>query len=265
MHPCSVTVVTIAKNNYHGLSRTLESVKNQDYGAIEHIVIDGNSNDGSKELLGTYVHSKTYRFVSEPDRGISSALNKGLAQATGDLVFFLNSGDCFASQTIVSEVVASYRQHHWRCAQGGVLAPNHAREAVTYRPPQLPSHFLHYLMFLPHQGFWCETALHQRYQFDESIKTSMDYDLFLRMLMGVEIFYLPTVITRCELEEGIAANWQLRVMEQSQIRLKHTSNPMNRAIVKAVNALIYLKNLLRIDSPFARASKASDRQTPTQA
>ena len=103
-----VSVVSISKDNYQSLFKTLESVKALNYQKTEHIIIDGDFNDGSKQLLKSYSHSKVYKFFSESDSGISSAFNKGLNKSTGDLIFFLNSGDLFSSDTVISEVVESY-------------------------------------------------------------------------------------------------------------------------------------------------------------
>ncbi|MHC5916375.1 MAG: glycosyltransferase, partial [Nostoc sp.] len=166
-----ISIVTISRNNIQGLFKTLESVKAQDYEYIEHIIIDGGSNDGTKELLYSYQHTKIFSYISELDDGISSAFNKGIDRSNGDLIFFLNAGDVFVSNTIVSEVVKSYLTHKWKCGVGGRISSNYAEEEVLYYPPKLTSNFLKYFMFLPHQGFFCETSLHRNYKFDESIKT----------------------------------------------------------------------------------------------
>lgn len=245
-----ISIVTISRNHCQGLAKTLDSVNTQDYLSIEHIVIDGDSNDGSKELLKSYAHSKKYTYCSEPDRGISSAFNKGLKKSTGDLIFFLNSGDVFVSNTVISEVCESYRLNRWKCAVGITAATNYQEEPVYYHPPQLSSRFLKYFMFLPHQGFFCETALHKQYEYDESIKTSMDYDVFLRMLPNIEIFYLPTIIANREVG-GVSTQDEKRISEQSSIRLKYASNFIESIAIAIVNSLISLKSSLKITSPFA--------------
>lgn len=250
MSNCLISIVTISKNHCSGLYKTLESVKEQDYQGIEHIVIDGDSHDGSKALLASYSHSKTYIYASEPDNGISSGFNKGLEKSSGDLIFFLNSGDVLFSNTVVSEVVESYRDNKWKCAIGVTATTSFAGEPIFYRPPHLPSNFLKYLMFLPHQGFFCETSLHKNYNYDESIKISMDYELFLRMLKDVEIFYLPTVISIRE-PGGISSQTRKRIIEHSQIRLKYAKRIHEKFIITILNFLIMLKNYLQIDSPFA--------------
>ena len=254
MKNCLLSVVTIAKNDRPGLYKTLESVHKQDYQHIEHVVIDGDSSDGTEELLSTYVHSKTYTYYSEPDNGISDAFNKGLERSNGHLIFFLNSGDIFASETIISEVVKSYLDNKWKCAEGITITSSYSEQEILYVPPQLPSRFLHYFMFLPHQGFFCETALHKQFRFDESIKSSMDYELFIRMLKDVEIFYLPLIISKRE-PGGVSSQSRLRLDEYAEIRRKYAQSILDKAIVRLIDTLTGVKDSLKIDSPFARKQK----------
>ncbi len=249
MNYCLISIVTISKNNSDGLYKTLESVRKQNYEFIEHIVIDGNSNDGTKEILKTYSHSKKYIYFSELDNGISDAFNKGLYKANGDLILFLNSGDTLTSSNIILEVVESYLQHQWRFAVGSVISSNYVGEKILYQPPKLPSFFLKYFMFLPHQGVFCETSLHKNYKFDESIYTSMDYELFIKMLKNIEIFYLPFSISEYQ-PGGVSSQSRKRIIEQSHIRAKNAENTFDKTIIAIVNVLILLKDSLRINSPF---------------
>ena len=249
MNQYKLSVVTISKNNCNGLHQTLESVSSQDYPMIEHIVIDGLSDDGSKELLFSFIHSKEYYYTSSKDNGISDAFNKGLTKSCGDLILFLNSGDTLFSSNTVSKVIDSYSTHKWKCAVGGVVTLNPKGEEV-YIPPTISSYFLRFFMFLPHQGFFCEISLHKKFRFDESIKTSMDYDLFLRMLKGTKIGYLDFIVSVLE-PGGVSSDTAKRVSEQSCIRLVHSHNVLMRLTVRLINLLIYLKYRLRIGSPFS--------------
>jgi putative colanic acid biosynthesis glycosyltransferase len=256
MKDCLLSIITISKNDCQGLLKTLGSVQNQDYPQIEHIVIDGDSKDGTKELLRNYVLSKTFTYCSEPDSGISGAFNKGLDRSKGHLIFFLNSGDVFASETVISEVIKSYLDNKWKCAEGITISSSYTREEIVYIPPKLSSSFLHYFMFLPHQGFFCETALHKHFRFDESIKSSMDYDLFIRMLKDVEIFYLSLIISKRE-PGGISSQSKLRLSEYAEIRRKYAHSILDKVIVRLVDVITLVKDSLKIDSPFARKCKAS--------
>jgi glycosyltransferase involved in cell wall biosynthesis len=103
MNP-KISVITISYNNKEGLEKTLKSVTSQDYKDFEYIVIDGGSNDGSKEILEKYSDKINY-WVSEPDKGIYNAMNKGIEAAKGEYLLFLNSGDELFSNTIIAEIL----------------------------------------------------------------------------------------------------------------------------------------------------------------
>ena len=99
-----LSIITINYNNVLGLKRTLESVTGQSYSNFEYIVIDGGSTDGSKEHILKYSDKISY-WISEPDRGIYHAMNKGIAKASGEYLLFMNSGDLFYNNFILNEVI----------------------------------------------------------------------------------------------------------------------------------------------------------------
>ena len=99
----SISIITINYNDITGLKRTLKSVREQTVNDFEHIIIDGNSSDGSKELIQKTKDNYSY-WVSEPDKGIYDAMNKGIAQASGNYVLFLNSGDTLYKNYIIHKV-----------------------------------------------------------------------------------------------------------------------------------------------------------------
>jgi len=98
-----LSVITIVYNNVKDIERTMLSVLNQTYPHIEYLIIDGDSNDGTKDIIVKY-KNRLSQFISEKDRGIYDAMNKGLALATGDYVLFMNSGDEIYSPETVKEI-----------------------------------------------------------------------------------------------------------------------------------------------------------------
>ena len=96
-----ISVITINFNERVGLERTFESVFNQTFQDFEYIVIDGGSNDGSKELIEENTEKISY-WISEPDKGIYNAMNKGISVAKGDYLLFLNSGDILYKNDVLS-------------------------------------------------------------------------------------------------------------------------------------------------------------------
>lgn len=105
-----VSVVTIVYNDVNGIGRTLRSVNDQTVrGNIEYIVVDGASTDGSREILNDSC-DRIDVLISEPDKGIYDAMNKGLAAATGDYVIFMNSGDCFSDTYVVENIIEKIKE-----------------------------------------------------------------------------------------------------------------------------------------------------------
>jgi glycosyltransferase involved in cell wall biosynthesis len=99
-----LSVISICYNNLNGLKKTLESFKNHPHlKDIEFVIIDGNSTDGTKDFLKT--QTLTQNYLSEPDKGIYNAMNKGLWRSKGQYIWFLNSGDYAYSPEIISEII----------------------------------------------------------------------------------------------------------------------------------------------------------------
>ena len=101
-----ISVITIVYNGESYVERTIKSVIYQTYKNIEYILIDGASTDGTMKIVECnreYFHT----IISEPDKGIYNAMNKGLRLASGDYVIFMNAGDCLASDDVLEKVVAS--------------------------------------------------------------------------------------------------------------------------------------------------------------
>jgi len=99
----TVSIITVCLNASGVIETAIESVRSQTYPDIEHIVIDGGSTDGTLDIIEKYIDSISY-FVSEPDRGIYNAMNKGIDAATGDIIFFLNSDDRFFDDGVVKDI-----------------------------------------------------------------------------------------------------------------------------------------------------------------
>lgn len=107
-----LSIITINYNNAEGLKKTLASVAAQTVTEFEHVVVDGASTDGSAEIIREYAESAPYpvRWVSEPDKGIYNAMNKGLRMASGDYVQVLNSGDIYASEHVIADMFEAMRR-----------------------------------------------------------------------------------------------------------------------------------------------------------
>ncbi len=177
-----VTIITVVRNLIDAgrkdtFLQMLQSVRQQDYSAIEHLVIDGASTDGTVELL----QQEGVSFISEPDNGIHPASNKGIARAQGKYIAFLNSDDFYESSQVVSQAVEALEHSgaDFTYAPMFVLERNGCR---TLRKPHWKACFCTYPIATPTM-FMSKKMLEDLGGFDESYKIAADYDLIMRALL----------------------------------------------------------------------------------
>jgi glycosyltransferase involved in cell wall biosynthesis len=175
-----IAVVTVVWNDVRHIAQTLENVLGQTYPHLDHIVIDGGSTDGTVEIIERY-RGRLAAFVSEPDRGLYDAMNKGLALCRRDAwVHFLNSGDLFAGPDALARLFAG--RAHWPPL---VLAPVIKRGA-TDADVVLPVRVGRRLgMPACHQGIFCRQPLLARHGFDLRYGLAADFDLYLKVARGL--------------------------------------------------------------------------------
>lgn len=188
----TVSVITICLNDAAGLRRTMESVQAQDYPALEHVIVDGGSTDDTPRLLEERRRAPAVppaTIVSEPDRGISHAFNKGLLLATGDWINCLNSGDAFTRPDAVSRYAA-------RFAAAPVVSA-----FARFGPGLLPKWPLSQAAPLSRRVFVAHQATFVRRDvfgvvggFGEDYRLRMDYDFFLRALPRFRLEFLDEVL-----------------------------------------------------------------------
>src|SRR5215217_4956208 len=174
-----LSVITIVYNNVKDIERTMLSVLNQTYRNIEYIVIDGASKDGTAEHIGNY-KDRLAHFVSEPDKGIYDAMNKGLALATGDYVLFMNSGDEIYEPETVADVFATESAADIYYGETEMYDENW--QSLGQRQHCAPEVFnwrsFRYGMSVSHQAIYIKRSLAQPY--DLSYKYSADIDWVIR-------------------------------------------------------------------------------------
>lgn len=169
-----VSVVTVVWNDAPHVAQTLESVLDQAYPHLDYVVVDGGSTDGTVEIVERH-RSRLAAFVSEPDRGLYDAMNKGLALCRRDAyVIFLNSGDRFAGPEALARLFGS--RAHWPAL---VLAPVVKRGATDVLLPVRIGRRLG--MPACHQGMFCRQPLLARHGFDLRYGLAADFDLYLKV------------------------------------------------------------------------------------
>src|SRR6187402_1069163 len=103
-----ITIITVCYNRKYTIEKAMKSVLNQNYPDIEYIIIDGNSTDGTKEIIESYGNAIS-QYISEPDKGMYDAINKGLQLATGDVIGLMHSDDEFYDENVVSRIARRFK------------------------------------------------------------------------------------------------------------------------------------------------------------
>jgi glycosyltransferase involved in cell wall biosynthesis len=212
-----VSIITICLNNAASLEKTIQSVISQSYPNKEYIVIDGGSTDATCEVIKKYEAHIKY-WVSEPDRGISDAFNKGLRQATGDFIVFLNSDDQYLSEQSLQRLVEASNEVD--VVYGGI---KYQRTFKSERFPQQVQDASYWLRgSIPHQA-----ALTSRKMFDAvgifdcRLKYAMDYNFYCKgYSLGFRFKALPELITLVGCNGISAREWKKQLDEIYSIQTK---------------------------------------------
>ena len=198
-----ITIVTISYNTFEGLKRTVESVINQSYNEIEYIVIDGGSNDGSKEYLQS-ITEKVAFWVSEPDKGIYNAMNKGIAHSTGDYLLFFNSGDILHGNEVIAMCIPELDSE---LVIGKVLTYPDGRLCYTDIQYPITMHDFFTGGPIPHDATFIKRELIEAKGYDENYKIVSDWKFFIEKMILDNCSYklIDTVVSEFEVE-GISSD-----------------------------------------------------------
>ncbi|MCI5139277.1 MAG: glycosyltransferase [Candidatus Electrothrix sp. AR1] len=199
-----ITVITIVYNNVNDIGTTIKSVLTQLYNNIEYIIIDGGSTDGTLEVLeGLKENGVT--VVSEPDNGIYDAMNKGVDQASGDYVLFMNSGDTFYSDDVISRFVAFDPHEDLVYGNAHFLIPD-GRTCMQ----QGDMGNLFQKMPVNHQACFVKTDIQRTLGFDLTFRIAADYDFILRAYKQGCIFRSIDLVVSNHHLDGISNTDRLR-------------------------------------------------------
>ena len=208
-----LSIITINFNNRYGLRKTIESVVNQTWQEFEYIIIDGGSTDGSVEVIKEYADRIDY-WVSEPDKGIYDAMNKGIDQAKGEYCLFMNSGDCIYQSTTLEEV--KQQLDGTDIINGHVYFSN---GALQKSPAEIRLSFFYRLNSLPHQASFIATNLLKQRHYDTQYKIVSDYKFYIETFIRGNASYkmINQYIAMFDTNGVSSLNIELRTKEQQTI------------------------------------------------
>lgn len=176
-----LSIITINLNDKKGLQKTIDSVVSQTFTDYEFIIIDGKSTDGSVELIEQYKDKVSY-WVSEKDSGIYNAQNKGIQQAKGEYLYFLNSGDALYENTALEKVFADDPHEPFICGSFYMEREGKLEADTSYKDRDW--HLAIYEIFsgfLCHQAFFIHRSNFEKYGlYDESLRVVADWKLFFQ-------------------------------------------------------------------------------------
>lgn len=240
-----LSVITIVYNNVRDIERTVLSVLNQSYSNIEYVVIDGASNDGTMDILKRY-ESKITRLVSEKDKGIYDAMNKGLALATGDYVLFMNSGDEIYDTKTVEKIFASEADAD--IYYGETEMYDQDWNSLGLRRHKAPEQFtwkdFKYGMSISHQAIYIRKSLTEPY--DLSYQLSSDIDWILKVAKKAKkIVNVRTYVAKYLVGGMSKKKHRQSLKERFMIFSKHYGlipNILNHLVIALNLFFYYLRN-----------------------
>jgi glycosyltransferase involved in cell wall biosynthesis len=259
----TVSIVTAVLNRRDTVLDALASVRAQTYPAIEHILIDGASTDGTTELLRARLDSRTH-LVSEPDTGIYDALNKGLGLATGEILGLMHSDDTFASPRAVARIAQAFADPGIDAVYADLDYVSNADPSRIVRHwvsgPYDPNRLARGWM-PPHPTLYLRRAVIDRLgRYDTSYRIAADYDAILRWFSaGIRCAYVPEVLVR--MRTGGESN---RSLGRILLKSREDYRALRRNGVGGLPALV-LKNTSKLGQFLRRPATAATAAAPSTA
>ena len=204
-----VSIVTVCYNSEETIRDTVESVLAQGYPDIEYIIVDGASTDKTMAIVDEYKDRITMA-VSEPDKGIYDAMNKGINLATGDIVGILNSDDFFVNNTIIEDIVCVFDKDNSISGTYGDLVyvqrDNVDKNVRSYSSKLWVKWKIRYGLMLPHPTIYLRREVFQKFGFYKlSYRVAADFEFITRLVVGgVLLKRIPKVIVKMR-EGGISS------------------------------------------------------------
>lgn len=213
-----ISIITVSFNAVATIEDTIKSVLHQDYSDIEYIVIDGASTDGTLEVIKQYQNAISH-VISEPDKGIYDAMNKGIKLATGDIIGIINSDDFYVNNNVISLVAKTFKENKVDSifADLTFVNPDNLNKVVRYYDSSQfhPKKFA-YGWMPAHPTFFVKRSCYQQYGlYRTNYKIAADYELLTRFLYRHKIsyYYLDKVLIKMRTggvsTRNLKSNWIL--------------------------------------------------------
>ncbi|MBN2730378.1 MAG: glycosyltransferase [Bacteroidales bacterium] len=179
-----ISIITICYNNEKDIRPTIESVINQTYPEIEYIVVDGASKDNTLEVVKQY-RDKISKIISEPDRGIYDAINKGIKAATGEVVGLIHAGDELYDEKVLEKIVTFFQSNNIDALYGHskIYSADGSKVVRVNKSPEYRANLFSLGWFPSHQSLYAKRELFERFgYYNLKYRIAADYELLFRFL-----------------------------------------------------------------------------------
>jgi glycosyltransferase involved in cell wall biosynthesis len=244
-----VSVITIVYNRVEYVRSAIKSVLAQDYPNIEYIIIDGGSIDGTVEIINEY-QSEISVFVSEPDKGIYDALNKGISFASGDVIAILHSDDLFYDKSVVSDMVSRMADTGAEFCFSDLIIVNQSREKVLRY--YMASYYRRWMFRIgwlpPHPTCFINKSLFDEFGlYSTNYEVAGDFDFLVRIFFGREINWAYLNRITVSMRHGGASNsgWKSKIRNIREIsQVLHDNNIFSLAVFQILRYFIRLGEMI---------------------
>jgi glycosyltransferase involved in cell wall biosynthesis len=241
-----ISLITVSYNSAATIRDTIESVLAQDHPDIEYIIVDGKSKDNTVDIIRSF-EGKITKWISEPDKGIYDAMNKGLSMVTGEVVGMLNSDDFYFDNTIISKVAHAFQDEKVDAVFGNLIFVDPADLKKTVRTYSSrnwhPGKFAR--GFMPaHPTFFVRRKYYERYGlFKTDYKIASDYELLIRFLYVHKLRYLYLPLTMVVMRKGGVSSSGIKsnIILNNEIKRACAENGIRTNL-----PLIYLKYFTKV-------------------
>lgn len=241
-----LSIITINRNNAAGLRKTIESVVNQTYTDFEYIIIDGASTDDSVNIIKEYAEAtlscgeglgERLYWISEPDKGIYNAMNKGIMKAQGEYCLFLNSGDSFVNKYALRDL---FNVKFDADIVSGYVCGIKGNKAINIYPPKDFTFRYLYYNNIPHQSEFIRTSLFKKLgAYSEKYSILGDYDFNIRAISeNVSYQYVDILVAFVDLDGISSMDSNVKILDEEREQIFQSNLPA--AVLK--DYLYYLDN-----------------------
>lgn len=199
-----ISIITVCFNSAETIEDTLISVSNQSHKLIEHIVIDGNSTDGTQAIIEKYKQHITH-FISEPDKGIYDAMNKGIKIATGDIIGILNSDDIYATPHILEQIATTMSEQNLEAIYGDVMffeSENKKANKRRFNSSHFSAKRISWGWMPAHPTLFLTKNIYEKYgDYKLKYKIASDFEFIVRIFQDetIKYKYIPQILVRMRL------------------------------------------------------------------